>query len=67
MAKTTQNNLGDKSYLLTLVRQKWIQAQNLYRSFGFYEIPSYRFNPIKGTVYMEKNLEKSDFSYNIHY
>ena len=31
-------------------------AQNLYRAFGFYEIPSYRFNPIKGTVYMEKNL-----------
>ena len=31
-------------------------AQNLYRTFGFYEIPSYRFNPIKGTVYMEKNL-----------
>jgi len=33
------------------------QAQNLYRTFGFYEISSYRFNPIKGTVYMEKNLE----------
>lgn len=33
-----------------------IQAQNLYRLFGFYEIPSYRFNPINGTVYMEKNL-----------
>jgi putative acetyltransferase len=32
------------------------QAQNLYRSFGFYEIPSYRFNPVSGTVYMEKKL-----------
>jgi GNAT superfamily N-acetyltransferase len=32
------------------------QAQNLYRAFGFYEISSYRFNPIKGTVYMEKIL-----------
>lgn len=32
------------------------QAQNLYRIFGFYEIPSYRFNPIEGTVFMEKNL-----------
>jgi ribosomal protein S18 acetylase RimI-like enzyme len=31
-------------------------AQKLYRAFGFYEIPSYRFNPIEGTVYMEKNL-----------
>ncbi|MEP6617581.1 MAG: GNAT family N-acetyltransferase [Ginsengibacter sp.] len=32
------------------------QAQNLYRVFGFYEIPSYRFNPVMGTVYMEKKL-----------
>jgi putative acetyltransferase len=33
-----------------------IQALNLYRAFGFYEIPPYRFNPIKGAVYMEKKL-----------
>jgi len=32
------------------------QALNLYRSFGFYEIPPYRFNPIKGTIFMEKEL-----------
>jgi putative acetyltransferase len=32
------------------------KAQSLYRSFGFYEIPSYRFNPVDGTVYMEKKL-----------
>ena len=32
-------------------------ALNLYRSFGFYEIASYRFNPVSGTVYMEKKLE----------
>ena len=32
------------------------KAQALYRSFGFYEIPSYRFNPLEGTVYMEKAL-----------
>lgn len=31
-------------------------ALKLYRSYGFYEIPSYRFNPIEGTVYMEKIL-----------
>jgi ribosomal protein S18 acetylase RimI-like enzyme len=33
-----------------------VQAQNLYHSFGFYEIPSYRFNPVQGTAYMEKKL-----------
>lgn len=32
------------------------KAQTLYRSFGFYEIPSYRFNPFSETVYMEKKL-----------
>ena len=32
------------------------KAQDLYRSFGFYEIPSYRFNPVDGTVFMEKKL-----------
>jgi putative acetyltransferase len=32
------------------------KAQSLYQSFGFYEIPSYRFNPLEGTMYMEKNL-----------
>lgn len=31
-------------------------AQALYRSFGFYIIPAYRFNPHKGAVYMEKDL-----------
>lgn len=33
------------------------KAQELYRSFGFYEIPAYRFNPVEGTVYMEKELK----------
>jgi ribosomal protein S18 acetylase RimI-like enzyme len=32
------------------------KAQALYRSFGFYEIPSYRFNPVTGTVFMEMKL-----------
>jgi putative acetyltransferase len=31
-------------------------AQNLYRSFGFYEIAPYRFNPLSGTIFMEKKL-----------
>jgi ribosomal protein S18 acetylase RimI-like enzyme len=33
-----------------------IKAQELYTSFGFYVIPPYRFNPLEGTVYMEKQL-----------
>jgi ribosomal protein S18 acetylase RimI-like enzyme len=32
------------------------QAQKLYYSSGFYEIPAYRFNPINGTIFMEKEL-----------
>ncbi|MDB4902626.1 MAG: family N-acetyltransferase [Mucilaginibacter sp.] len=36
--------------------QSMTKAQQLYRSFGFYEIPSYRFNPLPGTIYMEKQL-----------
>jgi putative acetyltransferase len=33
-----------------------IHAQNLYRSYGFLEIPAYRFNPIEGTVFLEREL-----------
>src|SRR5689334_14915310 len=33
-----------------------IKAQKLYRSFGFYEIAPYRFNPVEGTVFMEIKL-----------
>ncbi|HZZ75481.1 MAG TPA: GNAT family N-acetyltransferase, partial [Puia sp.] len=33
-----------------------VKAQELYKSFGFYTIPPYRFNPISGTIFMEKIL-----------
>jgi ribosomal protein S18 acetylase RimI-like enzyme len=33
-----------------------VSAIKLYRSFEFYEIPPYRFNPIQGAVFMEKRL-----------
>lgn len=32
-------------------------AQKLYLSNGFYEIEPYRFNPVEGTIYMEKKLD----------
>ncbi|MBS1542234.1 MAG: GNAT family N-acetyltransferase [Bacteroidetes bacterium] len=31
-------------------------AQAMYRKHGFYEISSYRSNPVKGSLYMEKRL-----------
>lgn len=36
-------------------------AQRIYRDAGFYEIRSYRTNPIVGTVYMEKQLSADQF------
>lgn len=33
-----------------------ISALSIYRSFGFYEIPAYRYNPVADAIYMEKQL-----------
>ena len=31
-------------------------AISLYRKYGFYDIPPYRYNPIDGSIYLEKKL-----------
>ena len=33
-----------------------VEAQKLYRSLGFIEIPPYRFNPVPGSKFMEVQL-----------
>jgi putative acetyltransferase len=48
-------DLGYKKIRLDTL-QNMTKAQALYRSFGFYEIASYRFNPLEGAIYMEKIL-----------
>lgn len=36
--------------------ENMVKAQELYYSFGFYIIQPYRYNPIPGTIFMEKIL-----------
>jgi ribosomal protein S18 acetylase RimI-like enzyme len=43
-----------KMRLDTLPQMK--QAQSLYRTLGFYEIPAYRYSPVPGTSYFELSL-----------
>jgi putative acetyltransferase len=50
------SELGYKRIRLDTLKNM-TRAQSLYQSFGFYEIPSYRFNPLEGTIYMEKDLQ----------
>jgi len=50
--------IGYKKMRLDTVPQMK-EAIDLYRSIGFYEIESYRENPIEGALYMEMKLKDS--------
>lgn len=44
------------SYMLLDTLPSMTSAIKLYKSLGFYEIASYRFNPIEGAMYMKLDL-----------
>ena len=45
--------LGYTKMRLDTIEEKMKDAVKLYRSFGFYEIDAYNYNPEKGVLYME--------------
>jgi putative acetyltransferase len=47
--------LGYKQIRLDTL-ENMTKAKQLYSSFGLYEIHPYRFNPLVGTIYMERQL-----------
>jgi ribosomal protein S18 acetylase RimI-like enzyme len=55
MAIDEARQLGYRSIRLDTIPQMH-SAIKLYKAAGFYEIEPYRFNPIPGAIYMEKEL-----------
>lgn len=49
----------DYSYMRLDTLATMTKAQDLYRSFGFYEIEPYVFNPIEGALFMEVRLKQN--------
>jgi putative acetyltransferase len=56
IALHTAKELGYKKILLDTM-PSMLQAKKLYLEFGFTEMPAYRYNPVKGAVFMEKKLD----------
>lgn len=56
-ALESARNLGYNKIRLDVI-PTLLKAKELYRSFGFYEIPAYFNNPVEGTIYMEKILNE---------
>jgi ribosomal protein S18 acetylase RimI-like enzyme len=48
--------IGYKKMRLDTLPDKMKEAQKIYKSWGFYEIEPYYYNPIDGVMYMELDL-----------
>ncbi|HEY3295464.1 MAG TPA: GNAT family N-acetyltransferase [bacterium] len=57
---TEAREIGYRQMRLDTIAQQMQTAVALYRAQGFREIEPYRYNPIPGALYMEKDLTPAD-------
>jgi len=53
----TARAIGDRRLMLDTL-EPMVEARELYRSFGFREVPAYYHSPLPGAIYMELKLQE---------